>query len=54
MKVISGILKGRVIPTLKIHDYRPTLSRIREDVFNIIQHNKELNVNLEKSTFGDF
>ena len=53
MKVISGTLKGRVIPTLKTHDYRPTLSRIREDVFNLIQHNNELNVNLEESTFGD-
>ena len=36
MKVISGTLKGKVIPTLKTHDYRPTLSRIREDVFNLI------------------
>ena len=53
MKVISGTLKGRVIPTQKTHDYRPTLSRIREDVFNLIQHNKELNINLENSTFGD-
>ena len=53
MKVISGTLKGRVIPTLKTHDYRPTLSRIREDVFNLIQHNNELNVNLSESTFGD-
>ena len=53
MKVISGTLKGRVIPTLKAHDYRPTLSRIREDVFNFIQHNNQLNVNLAESTFGD-
>ena len=53
MKVISGTLKGRVIPTQKTHEYRPTLSRIREDVFNLIQHNKELNINLENSTFGD-
>ena len=53
MKVISGTLKGRVIPTLKTNDYRPTLSRIREDVFNIIQHNNKLNVNLEESTLGD-
>ena len=53
MRVISGTLKGRVIPTRKTHEYRPTLSRIREDVFNLIQHNKELNINLENSTFGD-
>ena len=53
MRVISGTLKGRVIPTQKTHDYRPTLSRIREDVFNLIQHNKKLNTNLENSTFGD-
>ena len=53
MRIISGTLKGRVIPTQKTHDYRPTLSRIREDVFNLIQYNKELNINLENSTFGD-
>ena len=53
MRVISGTLKGRVIPTQKTHEYRPTLSRIREDIFNLIQHNKELNINLENSTFGD-
>ena len=53
MRVISGSLKGRVIPTQKTHDYRPTLSRIREDVFNLIQHNKELNINLKNITFGD-
>ena len=53
MKVISGTLKGRVIPTLKTNDYRPTLSRIREDVFNLIQHNNKLNVNLKESTLGD-
>ena len=53
MKVISGTLKGRVIPILRNHDYRPTLSRIREDVFNLIQHNNELNVDLAESTFGD-
>ena len=53
MKVISGTLKGRVIPTLKNNDYRPTLSRIREDVFNLIQHSNKLNVSLEESTFGD-
>ena len=53
MRVISGTLKGRVIPTQKTHEYRPTLSRIREDVFNLIQHNKELNINLESSIFGD-
>ena len=53
MRVISGSLKGRVIPTQKTHDYRPTLSRIREDIFNLILHNKELNINLRYSTFGD-
>lgn len=53
MRIISGTLKGRVVPTLKNHDYRPTLSRIREDVFNLIHHNKDLNIELEESVFGD-
>tara|TARA_B100000787_G_C16193619_1_gene299167 strand:+ start:2638 stop:3201 length:564 start_codon:yes stop_codon:yes gene_type:complete len=48
MKIISGSLKGRKIETNSKLNYRPTLSRIREDVFNILAHN-----NLNKSSFGE-
>ena len=39
MKIISGILKGRKIEVNNKLEYRPTLSRIREDIFNILLHN---------------
>ena len=53
MKIISGRFKGRSIKISKGNSFRPTLSRIREDVFNLLQHNKILNVNFEDSIFYD-
>lgn len=53
MKIISGKLKGRSISINKKENYRPTLSRIREDLFNLINHNKILNLDLKKSVFCD-
>ena len=44
MKVISGKLKGRAIQINKKGSHRPTLSRIREDLFNLIKYNSILNV----------
>ena len=42
MKIISGILKGRKIEVNNKLEYRPTLSRIREDIFNILLHNPNI------------
>tara|TARA_B100001057_G_C22512149_1_gene818355 strand:- start:175 stop:714 length:540 start_codon:yes stop_codon:yes gene_type:complete len=53
MKIISGKFKGRSIKISKGNIFRPTLSRIREDIFNILRHNKFLNVNFEDSVFYD-
>lgn len=36
IKIISGKHKGRVIPTLKNADYRPSTSRFREALFSIL------------------
>ena len=53
MRVISGKYKGRkILVDSKIH-YRPTLSRIREDIFNLLLHNNNLNVNLNEIIFCD-
>ena len=53
MRVISGKYKGRKILTdLKIN-YRPTLSRIREDVFNLLSHNKNISLDLNNVIFCD-
>ncbi len=53
MKIISGKLKGRSIPSCKEIRFRPTLSRVREDLFNLINHNKILNIDLNKVVFCD-
>ncbi|MAV81982.1 MAG: hypothetical protein CMI90_00780 [Pelagibacteraceae bacterium] len=53
MKVISGILKGKNIDIQKSINYRPTLSRIREDIFNILLHSPKINIDLKNDIFGD-
>ena len=39
MKVISGILKGRNILGYNIEGTRPTMDRVKESIFSIIQNN---------------
>ena len=53
MKVISGKFKGRLIEINSKNNFRPTLSRIREDIFNLLEHNSILNVEIESSIFCD-
>ncbi len=53
MKIIAGMLKGRKIDTNNKLKYRPTLSRIREDIFNILIHNPDFKIKLDNSTFAD-
>ena len=53
MKIISGRLKGRSIKIKKGSSFRPTLSRIREDLFNLLKHSKILNINIEDTVFFD-
>ena len=53
MRVISGKYKGRKILVESKSHYRPTLTRIREDLFNFLSHNNNLNVNLNEIIFCD-
>ena len=53
MKIISGRFKGMSIKISKGNSFRPTLSRIREDIFNLLKHSKFLNINFEDSVFYD-
>jgi len=53
MRVISGSLKGKNIEIKKKVNFRPTLSRIREDIFNIIMHNPSINKLPKDSVFAD-
>ena len=53
MRVISGKYKGRKILVESKSDYRPTLTRIREDIFNLLLHNNDLNIDLNEVTLFD-
>ena len=53
MRVISGEYKGRIIEINTNKSFRPTLSRIREDLFNLIEHSSKLNIDLKESIFCD-
>lgn len=53
MRIISGQFKGRSIQINLKNNFRPTLSRIREDLFNLIEHNTLLNIDLKNSVFCD-
>ena len=53
MRVISGKYKGRKILVETKSDYRPTLTRIREDIFNLLLHNNYLNIDLNEVILCD-
>ena len=53
MKVISGKYKGRKILVESNSDYRPTLTRIREDIFNLLLHNNDLDIDLNEIILCD-
>ena len=53
MRVISGKYKGRRIIVESKSDYRPTLTRIREDIFNLLLHNNDLNIDLNNVILCD-
>ena len=53
MRVISGKYKGRKILVESKGNYRPTLTRIREDIFNLLSHNYDLNIDLNEVIFCD-
>ena len=53
MRVISGKYKGRKIIVESKSDYRPTLTRIREDIFNLLLHNNDLNLDFNEVILCD-
>ncbi len=53
MRVISGKYKGRKILVESDSDYRPTLTRIREDIFNLLLHNNDLDIDLNEIILCD-
>ncbi len=53
MRVISGKYKGRKILVESKSAYRPTLTRIREDIFNLLLHNNDLNIDFNEVILCD-
>ena len=53
MRVISGELKGKKIQYIKNQVTRPLKDSVKENIFNIITHSKEIKVSLKNSTILD-
>ena len=53
MRIISGTLKGKPINFLKSSSTRPLKDSVKENIFNIIAHSNEFNINIEKSNVLD-
>ena len=45
MRIISGTARGTKLFTLEGQTTRPTLDRVKESLFNIIQNKYEKNIN---------
>ena len=53
MRIISGVFKGRKILDPVDIKTRPLKDLTKESIFNIINHSKKFNINLNKSTVLD-
>ena len=53
MRIISGIFKGKTINFLKSSTTRPLKDSVKENIFNIIAHSNEFNINIKKSNILD-
>ncbi len=53
MRIISGQFKGRTIEFLKNFNTRPLKDSVKENIFNIIDHSREIMVKLRNSKVLD-
>ncbi len=53
MRIIGGRLKGRIIHFLKTKNTRPLKDSIKENIFNILSHSNEINVELKNAFILD-
>ena len=53
MRIISGILKGRLISFLKNSNTRPLKDSVRENIFNIILHSNIIKTKIKNSNILD-
>ena len=48
MRIISGRFKGKKLLLPKDKNTRPLKDLVKESIFNLLEHSKKINVNLEK------
>ena len=53
MRIISGTLKGRSINFVKNSSTRPLKDKVRESIFNILNHSNFINSRIENSNVLD-
>ena len=53
MRIISGKFKGRSIEFLKNINTRPLKDSVKENIFNILEHSKKINIKIENSNILD-
>jgi len=53
MRIISGKLRGKKISYINSSTTRPLRDYVRENIFNIIAHGKEMKFNLDKANILD-
>ena len=53
MRIISGKLKGKNLLFLKSSTTRPLKDSVKENIFNILAHSKNITVNIEGSDVID-
>ena len=46
MRIISGKLKGKSLEFIKSDYTRPLKDSVKENIFNILNHSKEININM--------
>ena len=53
MRIISGKYRGKKIQFLKDSGTRPLKDVVRENIFNILNHSKKINVKIENANVLD-
>ena len=53
MRIISGKFKGKSIEYIKSSSTRPLKDSVKENIFNILNHSKEIKVKIERSCILD-
>lgn len=53
MRIISGLLKGKIINFIKNSNTRPLKDSVKENIFNILKHSNLINIEIEKANVLD-